>query len=153
LAAQESETPRIRVAALLTYHDAIVLVRHRKGDATYHLLPGGGVQRGETLVEALTREVAEETGLAVDVGDLVVANDTIAPDGSRHVVNLTFRADIVGGSIATEPVDDRVESVELVEPERLKGLDFRPPIAGPVLAALQGRLDGQIYVGSVFSAE
>jgi 8-oxo-dGTP diphosphatase len=143
----------MRVAALFTHEDRIVLVRHRKGDKSYHLLPGGGVRWGETLAEALVREVAEETGFQISPGELVVVNDTISPDGTRHVVNFTFRADILGGDVTAEPDDDRVEAVELVQPERLRGLDLRPPITGPLLAALE-RADAEgIYIGSVFTAD
>jgi 8-oxo-dGTP diphosphatase len=151
LGAPESSAPRVRVAALLTYDDAVVLVRHRKGDSTYHLLPGGGVAWGETLAEALVREVAEETGFQIAPRDLLIVSDTIAPDGARHVVNMTFAADIIGGAITADPADDRVEAVELVQPDRLAALDLRPPIAGPILAALNGVRGDEVYVGSVFT--
>lgn len=139
------------MAALITHEDCVVVVRHRKGDSTYHLLPGGGVSWGETLADALIREVAEETGLTVSVGDLLIVNDTIAPDGDRHIVNMTFAAEVLGGRITDEPDDDRVEAVELIKPERLRGLDLRPPVTGPILAAL-GDADAEtVYVGSVFT--
>ena len=128
-------------------------MRHRKGDRTYHLLPGGGVDWGESLAEALVREVAEETGLAISPGDILVVNDTIAPKGGRHVVNITFAADVISGDIRSDPDDDRVEAVELIQPERLRGLDLRPPITGPILAALSGAQIETVYVGSVFTPE
>ncbi|MFP4173447.1 MAG: NUDIX domain-containing protein, partial [Candidatus Hydrogenedentota bacterium] len=60
--------PRIRVAAIAVRDGAILLVRHEKHGERYWLLPGGGVDFGETLTEALAREVREETGLAIEVG-------------------------------------------------------------------------------------
>ena len=52
-------TPRIRVAGLLLQGGSVLLVRHQKGEDTYWLLPGGGVQYGESLEEALNRELLE----------------------------------------------------------------------------------------------
>lgn len=144
----------MRVAALLEYEGRVVVVRHRRGDATYHLLPGGGVAFGETLEDALQREVADETGLRCAVGRPLIVSDTIDPDGSRHIVNITFAARVVGGEITSTPDDPRVEAVELVLADELPRLDLRPPIASWLVEALLAPEDfGAAYVGSLFTPE
>ena len=55
--------PRIRVSALLRWRDRILLCRHEKPGKEYWLLPGGGVNSGESLVDALRRELSEEVGI------------------------------------------------------------------------------------------
>jgi 8-oxo-dGTP diphosphatase len=152
LAARESEAPRVRVAALLLAEGRIVLVRHRRGAKTYHLLPGGGVERDETLDKALVREALEETGLDVRVVKPLFISDTLAPAGGLHVVNITFLAEITGGEITTHPRDARVEGVDLIDPEELSGIDLRPPMAGPIAEAVRnGFPDGAIYLGSLWT--
>ena len=141
----------MRVAALIVLDGRIVLVRHRAGAATYHLLPGGGVDYRETLAEAVAREVREETGLEVSVGSLLFANDTIDPRGTRHVVNLTFAATITGGHVTGTPEDERVEAVDLVTPESLGSLDLRPPMASNIQNHLAGSPIGNAYLGSLFT--
>lgn len=130
----------------------LVTVRHRSGDSVYHLLPGGGVDYRETLHDALTRELSEETGLEADIGDPILINDTIDPHGSRHLVNITFAATVTGGAITRTPQDDRIEAVELVPLSKLHTLDMRPPITDAIVAWLESEQGpGARYLGSVFT--
>lgn len=151
MGAPESDTPRIRVAALIMIDDKILLVRHRKEGRDYHLLPGGGVEPGETIGGTLTREVAEETGLQCRISRPLFISDSIDPRGGRHVVNLVFLAERTGGEIRT-PADERVVAAELHEPEALLGIDLRPPIGDHVLAAISsGFSDHARYLGPLWT--
>ncbi|MFF7543346.1 NUDIX domain-containing protein [Streptomyces canus] len=51
------------VAALLRRGNHIVLVQEQRDGKEVWSIPGGGVERGELLTEALVREVKDETGL------------------------------------------------------------------------------------------
>src|SRR6185436_10105553 len=55
--------PRIRVSAALRWQDRLLLCRHEKPGKEYWLLPGGGVKSGESLADALRRELLEEVGI------------------------------------------------------------------------------------------
>src|SRR5439155_9367583 len=59
--------PRIRVSALLPWRGQILLCRHEKPGKEYWLLPGGGVDAGESLTDALHRELSEELGIDEDM--------------------------------------------------------------------------------------
>ena len=69
-AASSSPIFRIGVFALIFDDEGRILLGHRR-DVDWWNLPGGGMEVGETVDEALCREVREETGLDVEVGQLV----------------------------------------------------------------------------------
>jgi 8-oxo-dGTP diphosphatase len=152
LAAAASDGTRVRVAALILLDGKVVLVRHRAGSSVYHLLPGGGVDYRETLEDAVVREVREETGLVVALGKLLFVSDTIDPAGRRHLVNITFAAEAVGGQVTDSPQDARIEAVDLFTPESLTSLDLRPPMAEAIQRSLSGECVESPYLGSLFSA-
>lgn len=145
--------PRIRVAAVIVVDNRLVLVRQTKGAAPYHLLPGGGVEHGETLEEALTREVAEETGLRVELVKPLFISDTLAPDGSRHLVNLTFLCEARGAPQAPTP-DRAIIGVDYVTREQLRALDLRPPLGRALGEAWASGFNGPSrYLGALWVAE
>src|SRR4051812_49956120 len=96
--------PRIRVSALLLWHDRILLIRHEKPGKEYWLLPGGGVNSGESLVDA-HRELREEIGIddELPVEGPVAIVDSIAPPLAhgppKHVVHIIFAGDLADRSL------------------------------------------------------
>lgn len=90
----------ISVRAIIPHEDKFLLVnnRHSKGD--FYCLPGGGVEPGEQVVDALKREIKEELGVEATVGNLVVLNQIVdsedydAPELYFHITNGTDFANI-----------------------------------------------------------
>jgi 8-oxo-dGTP diphosphatase len=88
---------RIGVYALI-FDDGRVLLAHRR-DIDWWNLPGGGMEMGETVEEAVCREVREETGLKVQVERLV----GVYSKPQKQEIVLTFRCNVTGGELqATE---------------------------------------------------
>ncbi|HXY80274.1 MAG TPA: NUDIX domain-containing protein [Gaiellaceae bacterium] len=127
--------PRIRVSALLRWEDRILLCRHEKADrGEYWLLPGGGVNSGETLVDALHRELAEEVGIVdeIPVEGPVAIVDSISPERTftaKHVVHIVFAGDLSGRSLeAVTSNDAAVRGHRLFLRDELDGIVVHPPI-------------------------
>ncbi|MDI6781250.1 MAG: NUDIX hydrolase [bacterium] len=105
----------IRIAACILKDGKILMVRHKKGDKKYWLLPGGRIEYGETMIETLKREMIEETGLKINVGNLMFVSEAIPEDNHRHIVNMFFEAEIIGGEmmLGNEEILDAVEFIDI----------------------------------------
>jgi len=141
-----SPPPRVRVAALVTRGDSLLLVKHEKCvEDNYWLVPGGGLHFGESLEEAVHRELREEVCLTdVTIGGLAFVHDTIAPDGSRHLVNLYFAVEAWQGepAMGEDPV---VAEIRFVPFDEIPGLRMYPAINGALMTYLNGGVGGTYH--------
>jgi 8-oxo-dGTP diphosphatase len=144
--------PRIRVSAILRWRGRLLLCRHEKPGKEYWLLPGGGVNAGESLVDALHRELAEEIGIDEELpmeGPVAVA-DSIAPGGARHVVHIIFAGDLGVRSLeAVTSMDAAVRGHRLFRPPELADIVVHPPIHRFLMRWRPG--DPVVYLGALWT--
>lgn len=147
--------PRLRVSALLRWNDGVLLCRHEKPGKEYWLLPGGGVHSGESLVDALRRELREELGLdgELSLEGPVAIVDSIAPAHSfaaKHVVHIIFAADLGGRSLEDVTSEDAaVRGHRLFTLDELDDVVLHPPIQRFVQRWRSG--DPGVYLGSLWA--
>ncbi len=92
-------SPRIAVRAILLHRGRLLVVNaYPAGQSTLMCAPGGGVQKGTSLPENLRREVYEETGLHIFVGDPCLVNEFHDPGSGFHQVDVYFRCTVDGAA-------------------------------------------------------
>ncbi len=81
--------------------------------------PGGSVEFGETLAQALQREMCEEFGIMLEVGELLDVVDHILPDEGQHWVSPTYLCKITAGA------------PRILEPEKCAQIGWFDPLHVP----------------------
>jgi mutator protein MutT len=116
------DRPIVGVGGVVVQDGQVLIVKRahepRKGEWS---LPGGIVELGETLVEALKRELKEETGLEVDVGDVVEVFDRVHRLDGRiqyHFVIVDYLCRPIGGTLCASDDAEDVAWVASGEIER-----------------------------------
>ena len=96
--------PVLGAAAVVIHDGRVLLIRRGKApDAGEWSIPGGAVELGESVEDALRREIREETGLEIAVGRFLEVFERVEHDGDGgirfHFVVLDYAATVVGGTL------------------------------------------------------
>ena len=131
------DRPYLAVSAAIIRDGHVLVARRARGPALgIWTLPGGVVEAGETLVEALMREIEEETAMQVEPVALAGHREVLVRDEggqlSRHFVILCFAARWLAG----EPrLNEELAEARWLRPSELAGLNTTEGLADIVAAA------------------
>jgi 8-oxo-dGTP diphosphatase len=131
--------PYLAVSAAIFRNDRVLIVRRARPPAHgLYTLPGGGVELGETLEEAIIREISEETALEIEPVGLVGFRQAIAHDSTgrveRHFVILTFAARWIAGEVS---LNEELAEAHWLPASGISGLKTTEGLAEIVVAAAE----------------
>jgi 8-oxo-dGTP diphosphatase len=111
---KEYKNPTPTVDVILELNSKILMVRRKNDPYKDHLaLPGGFVNEGETVEDAMKREAMEETSLEVQPVDILGVYSDPRRDPRKHIVTVVFIGTVVGGQLKA---NNDAASIEWVQP-------------------------------------
>jgi 8-oxo-dGTP diphosphatase len=133
------ERPYLAVSAAIVRDGKILVVRRARAPAHgLYSLPGGVVEVGETLKEAVMREVREETGMTIEPVALAGFREAIVRDTEnrveRHFIILCFAARWRAGEVL---LNEELDEARWLDPAELAGLPTTSGLAEIVAEAFQ----------------
>lgn len=128
-------TPPRGVAVVLDGERVLVIKRRRKG-LEYAVLPGGGVEAGESAADATLRELHEETSLTARIGSLLWHRSDDAREATYFLMSYVRGAPMLSGDEAREHSLDNSFVLTWSTAEELDTLKLQPKAIRPLLTAL-----------------
>ena len=114
---------RVRVGVIVVHEGKVLLARqHVVEGQDFWIVPGGGLKKGEGLLECARREMAEETGLQIEPIQLLYVGDFFK--GDKHVVDTFWLGRIVSGELQRR--EDEIDNLHFFEIEQLAEIEIRP---------------------------
>ena len=133
------DRPFLAVSAVVERDGRIMVVRRARPPAQdRYTLPGGVVEAGETLIDAIRREVEEETAIDIEPNDIAAYREVIARDDEdrtkRHFVIIVFAARWRANEATP---NEEIAEARWIEPDEIGRLPTTDGLAGIVARALE----------------
>ncbi|MBZ4682870.1 MAG: 8-oxo-dGTP diphosphatase [Fusobacteriaceae bacterium] len=144
-----NKNPRVRVAGILVKDDKLLLIQHKKNGKEYWLLPGGGVDFGETMQEALKREFIEETNLNINVNELLFISEAIDPKGEKHIINFFFKVEYVDGILKLAK-EKRLVDLKYIDIDEIDNIIMYPNIKKQLINYFKNNDNSIKYIGNIW---
>jgi 8-oxo-dGTP diphosphatase len=135
---------KVRPSVVIIENDCLLLMRYRYGQTDVYNLPGGNVDKGETLTQTVVRELQEELGIEIAVEKMILVGEMLMPEPQKDVLHCVFLAKIIEGKPVLNPMETSALEVVWKPIKELNSLAMYPNVG----VYLQEVVDFQ-YVGRV----
>lgn len=139
---------KVRPSIAIVENNHLLLMQYRYGDTNVYNLPGGNVDKGETLTETVVRELMEELSIKVEVGTMILLGDVIMPEGKEDVLHCVFEGKILTGKPVLNPKETSALALAWMPLVELHELEMYPNV-GAELQRFYLKGSGIDYMGRI----
>lgn len=140
---------KVRPSALIWRQNAaqteILLMRYQYGGQAVFALPGGNPDRGETLPQTIVREIREELGVSVEVGEMILAGEMLLSQRNDDVLHVVFATRNLLGEPTLNPAETTALELVWIPVLELSQLNMYPNIG----AKIQPWFSSATYLGYI----
>lgn len=138
----------IRPAVLIIENQQILTMQYQYGGQEVYNLPGGNLELGEHLSDALMREMHEELGIEVSIGEMILVGELYFEDRKKHTLHLLFEGKITVGVPTINPKETSALAIKWLDIDDLKKVNLYPNLSKAITDYIAGKLNNK-YIGKI----
>jgi 8-oxo-dGTP diphosphatase len=138
----------VRPAILIIVNDKILTLEYQYGSQAVYNLPGGNVEFGETMSQTLQREMMEELGIKVSVGELTMVGEVHLPDKNKYTLHCLFEGTITEGNPEINLQNTSAKAIKWLYINELANIHLYPNFKKEIPLWLNDQLE-DYYIGKI----
>jgi 8-oxo-dGTP diphosphatase len=139
---------KIRPAILIIENDKILTMQYHYGNEDVYNLPGGNVEVGESLIETLEREMIEELGIKVKIGELLMLSEIHFLEKNLQTIHCIFQGKILEGNPTLNSIETSAISIKWLTINELHKINMYPNVGEFIQKWYSGNLEN-LYLGKI----
>lgn len=139
----------VRPAILIQKNGQILTLEYHYGGQIVYNLPGGNVDFGETMSQTLKREMIEELGMEVEVGELIVVGEIHIEEKNKSTLHCLFEGEITKGEPNINPDQCSAKEVKWLNISDIDSSNMYPNLKKEILQWINNQPLEDFYVGKI----